>query len=75
MGNRGVLSGDFDVEEGIPRRRQSRRTMELLPPAMYGTLSYWAKWACASAAMALQNKLFTQAELDEALGGGLPQLE
>ena len=28
---------------------ESRRTMELLPPARYGTLSYWAKWACATA--------------------------
>ena len=48
---------------------ESRRTLELLPPERYGALSYWAKWACGSAQLALASKIFTQAELDEVLGG------
>ena len=47
---------------------ESRRTLELLPPERYGTLSYWAKWACGTAQLALAANLFTQSELDEALG-------
>ena len=55
-------------KKGVRVVDESRRTMEALPPARYVRTSYWAKWACGTAQLSLNAKLFTQAELDAALG-------
>ena len=57
-------------KKGLRVVDESRRHLELLPPARYGTISYWAKWACGTAQLSMAADIFTQAELDEELGGG-----
>ena len=59
-------------KRGVRVVDESRRTMEALPPARYLRTSYWAKWACGTAQLSLNAKLFTQAELDTALGSEGP---
>ena len=54
-------------KKGLRVVDESRRHLELLPPARYGTISYWAKWACGTAQLSMAADIFTQAELDEEL--------
>ncbi|UPR03198.1 nitrile hydratase [Chloropicon primus] len=56
-------------KKGLRVVDESRRHLELLPPDRYGTISYWAKWACGTAQLSMAAKIFTQAELDVELGG------